>query len=530
MSDDDDENQTPDFSPTAFMRARRPYLYSDTEKVQASDLTREVLSHHLETLTKQKDETRFEHFAQRLAQKFISPNIRPQTGPTAGGDGKSDAETYPVTAEIAERWFVGNPSDFSERMAFAFSAEKAWKPKVRGDVKGLADTARPYRRIYFVSNQYVPARESAEVQDELEKAYGIPVTILDRTWLLDRVLNDDSIDIALDTLGVTGATEKLLEVPGPKDYERKLELDEIEARLALGGNYPGSPHSLIEDAHRAAILTRGLGRPQWEVDGKFQRALRLAKTRGGGKQQLAIVYDQAWTVNFWFDDFEELAGLYDEVEKLAIDSDDADDLERLTNLLPLLRTAVAFKKLEPSQAKIEERVARLRARFKHGSNLGGNIPAYWVTSQWQSTVNDELRIAITRGARISNPHAYGVSIGSNMSKLPSSEGEIVEFTTRNHILTPTTSANLERFLSTYAEHGRYLLVPAKFNGVTVAPEPNLDLAIGKHELVVRQGWEIGMNDPDVSILDEDDPPVVPMDVSDPPALKALEWLAKMSKR
>jgi hypothetical protein len=145
-------------------------------------------------------------------------------------------------------------------------------------------------------------------------------------------------------------------------------------------------------------------------------------------------------------------------------------------------------------------------------------------------VNDELRIAITRGARISNPHAYGVSIGSNMSKLPSSEGEIVEFTTRNHILTPTTSANLERFLSSYAEHGRYLLVPAKFNGVTVAPEPNLDLAIGKHELVVRQGWEIGTNDPDVSILDEDDPPVVPMDVSDPPALKALDWIAKMRKR
>jgi len=86
------------------MRARRPYLYSDTQEVRASDLTREVLSHHLETLTKQKDETRFEHFSQRLAQKFISPNIRPQTGPTAGGDGKSDAETYPVTAEIAERW------------------------------------------------------------------------------------------------------------------------------------------------------------------------------------------------------------------------------------------------------------------------------------------------------------------------------------------------------------------------------------------------------------------------------------------
>ncbi len=61
------------------MRARRPYLYSDTKEVEASDLTRDVFSYHLETLTKQKDETRFEVFAQRLAQKFISPNIRPQT-------------------------------------------------------------------------------------------------------------------------------------------------------------------------------------------------------------------------------------------------------------------------------------------------------------------------------------------------------------------------------------------------------------------------------------------------------------------
>ena len=144
--------------------------------------------------------------------------------------------------------------------------------------------------------------------------------------------------------------------------------------------------------------------------------------------------------------------------------------------------------------------------------------------------NEELRVAIFRGARISNPHAYGVSIGSNLEKLPSHPGKIVMFGSRNHILTPASSENLNRFLEAYHGHGRYLLVPAKFNGTRVAPEPNMDLAIGKHQLDVREAWLIGPNDPDVSILDEEDPPVAPMDRSDPPALKAFEWKAQLRKR
>jgi hypothetical protein len=81
----DDDHKNRRFSPTEFMRGRRPYLFSDTKEVEASDLTRDVFAYHLETLTKQKDETLFEHFAQRLAQKFIAPNIRPQTGPRLVG-------------------------------------------------------------------------------------------------------------------------------------------------------------------------------------------------------------------------------------------------------------------------------------------------------------------------------------------------------------------------------------------------------------------------------------------------------------
>src|SRR5580700_9234598 len=109
MSDDslpEGSERTKDFRPSSYMRARRPHLYSDSVITTERTVTSEVLSYHLETLTNQKDETKFEDFAQRLAEKFISPNLRRQTGPVGGGDGKTDSETYPVTSEIASRWYV----------------------------------------------------------------------------------------------------------------------------------------------------------------------------------------------------------------------------------------------------------------------------------------------------------------------------------------------------------------------------------------------------------------------------------------
>lgn len=106
-----------DFKPSRFMRARRPHLYSDSVTTAERTVTREVLSYHLETLANQKDETKFEYFAQRLAEKFISPNLRPQTGPVGGGDGKTDSETYPVSSEIASRWYVPDLAGAHERWA-----------------------------------------------------------------------------------------------------------------------------------------------------------------------------------------------------------------------------------------------------------------------------------------------------------------------------------------------------------------------------------------------------------------------------
>jgi hypothetical protein len=242
------ENSLPDaqehsrlISPSRFMRTRRPHLFSDSSTKVVFAVTREVLSYHLETLTNQKDESTFETLAHRLCEKFISPNLRPQTGQTGGGDGKTDAETFPVADAIALRWFLPETASAHERFAFAFSAKKDWRSKINQDVKDIVETKRGYPRIYFVSSQFVPSKDSAKIQDALEKKYGIPVTLLDRTWILDRIFNHGSLDIAVEVLGIGKGAECESKVFGPKDYERAAELDELEKSITDGSRYTGNP-------------------------------------------------------------------------------------------------------------------------------------------------------------------------------------------------------------------------------------------------------------------------------------------------
>jgi hypothetical protein len=346
-----------EFSPSRYYRQRRPNLFSDSLKNTEVALTREVLSHHLETLTNQKSETVFEAFALRLAEKFIAPNLRPQTGPVGGGDGKTDSETYPVASVISERWFVPETTAGHERWAFAFSAKKDWRSKLKSDVKAIVETRRGYPRIYFVTNQFVPAKDSAKEQDDLTKQYGVPITILDRTWLLDCVLEKNSLDIAARTLGV--GSEGATTVLGPRDLQRQTQLENLERSLSDGTQYQGVAPTLAEDALRAAELARGLERPRYEIDGRYERALRVARDHELKHHELAAVYGWAWTSYFWFDDVVKLNELYEDVERLALESTNADDLERLSNLLPLLGNAVTHKILSADAAKIDKRRAAL---------------------------------------------------------------------------------------------------------------------------------------------------------------------------
>lgn len=374
---------SPEFRPSDFMRARRPYLFSDSETVSEPRLSREVLDYHLETLTSRKQEIEFEHFCRRLAEKEICRNLLPQSGPTGGGDSKVDAETYPVAEAISIRWYEGNAKESGqERWAFAFSAKQDWASKVAADVQGIAETKRPYTLIYFITNQYVPDKKRARTEDQLSKLHEIPVRILDRNWILTRVFQNKREQLAIETLGLTGSSAESRRAVGPKDTEREAELEELDKQIDNPARYEGLDYQLAEDCLSSALLSRGLERPRHEVEGRFERAQRVAQKVNHPHQLLRIVYARAWTTFWWYNDFSEFNRQYEDVERLCEGTTNASDLELLTNLWQVLVATVRRGQLDVTTSEVEARTKKLKDALDHSaSDMERPNNAFWARSE-----------------------------------------------------------------------------------------------------------------------------------------------------
>lgn len=352
------------FRPSDFMRARRPYLFSDTQMVGEPLLDRNFLEYHLETLTSRSQEKDFEYFCRKLAEKELCPNLLPQTGPTGGGDSKVDSETYPVSDAVSLRWYEGVGREAaSERWAFAVSAKQQWRSKVRSDVQGIVETQRGYTLIYFISSRYIKDKDRANIEDELRKKYNINVRVLGRTWILDKVFQNKRENLAVETLKInlplTQAVKK-----GALDTAREAELNELETQIKDPIRYQGVKYQLVEDCLEAAILSRELELPRVEVEGRFARAERIAEQYGMHQQKLRCAYAKAWTAYWWHDDFHLFNRIYDDVERLAIESSQVTDIEQLANLWQLLWATVQRSQLETYNAKLEARTKTLHTELQ----------------------------------------------------------------------------------------------------------------------------------------------------------------------
>lgn len=349
------------FQPSEYMRARRPELFSDSKIVEEPRLQREVFEYHLNTLTSRKQEYEFEYFARRLAEKELCPNLLPQTGPTGGGDSKTDTETYPVADSISLTWYEGIGREAAEeRWAFAFSAKKDWSPKIHSDVDKIIKTKRSYSLIYFISNQFIKDKKRAEIEDELSNKHNIQVRILDRSWIVKCIFEHDRQDLAIEALGLTQYEKKIHSFLGPQDVQNKAELKELENNINDVNRYKGVEYQLAEDCMQAALLARNLEKPRVEVDGRFDRAERVAEKVNYRQQRMRIAYIRTWTSFFWYNDFNELNKGYDHVEKFALGSEQAEDLDKLVNLWMLLAATVKQGQLDAAHAKLDERKNALK--------------------------------------------------------------------------------------------------------------------------------------------------------------------------
>jgi hypothetical protein len=346
-------------SPNAFLKSRRPERFSDTTIKDVTELDRSLLEFHLSSLTSRSQETDFERFARRLCEREICPNLLPQVGPTGGGDSKVDSETFPVADNLSLIWYSGIGQKASnERWAFAFSAKAKWRPKVQSDIKKVSETSREYKKAFFITNQSVPDRKRAEVEDALRTQYSIDVRILDRTWILDRVFEGEHETIAIEELGVTALSLRRV-AQGPQDVKHEEELEQTEKRIQEAIQVGRINSSLVNDALGAADLARNLERPRAEIEGRYHRANQLAQKYGTPRQKVEAVYQWAWTLYFWFEEYDFFSEQYALVEELVTGSRNAYDLEQLTNLWYCLFTLTRRGLLDPQISNYSKRTEKL---------------------------------------------------------------------------------------------------------------------------------------------------------------------------
>ena len=219
----------------------------------------------------------------------------------------------------------------------------------------ILSTNRDYKRIYFITNQFVSDKERSTQEDILSNNTGIPVHIIDRSWIVEKIYKDDLLDIAITALGIEGAQIEKKSRLGPNDTKRLAELEELDRQIADPSRYQGARYQLVEDCLRSAILARELERPRNEVESRFARVDRLAQDLDYRPQRLRIAYIRAWTAFWWHEDYYAFGLFYDEVEMRVEGSVQASEIELLQNLWLLLAPSVDNGHISALKAKIESR-------------------------------------------------------------------------------------------------------------------------------------------------------------------------------
>ena len=213
--------------PRDLLKKLHPNQFSDSKIIDKIECPRTLLDFHLSNLSEQNKHFDFEEFVRKILEREVCPNLIEETGPAGGGDGKVDTENYPVSTNIQEFWWYGLNGE-NDRWAFAVSLKKDWKSKCDKDIEKIINTNRGYTKIFFITNQSIKNDKRLEYQDNKNKEAGVNITIFDKTWILDKALNNKNLDL----LKIIGIAQPLKEKQiGPSDLKKQRRIEEIEKEL-----------------------------------------------------------------------------------------------------------------------------------------------------------------------------------------------------------------------------------------------------------------------------------------------------------
>lgn len=92
----------------------------------------------------------------------------------------------------------------------------------------------------------------------------------------------------------------------------------------------------------AAILSRELELPKFEIKGRFSLALGQARKYGTSQQEFNVIYQIGWTSFYWFEDPEEMYQQYLQLKDMLQKEINPIRIEKCYNLYNLVNTAIVF--------------------------------------------------------------------------------------------------------------------------------------------------------------------------------------------
>ena len=326
-------------SPFELYRKANPQYFSDSVVTYKSELTKEVFRNEMDKLSKDMKQDLFENFVTSLAHRFITPNIVPQTGPTGGGDGKTDLETHPVADKIAEKWYIADGGcKGSEKWAFAISCMERWKVKVKADVDKIANLGQGFTKIYFCSNRQIRSLDRKVISADLKKKYGLDVIILDQEWFVSRVFEDKCINIAIKELGLTQQYAETKEI-GPNDLQRQRRLAEIEEIIQNNTSEDCFDTEYVDLVLESAFLSRALEESPSLIRGKFICAENICEKYGTKQQLYYAIWQRGWTEFYWLENPDKTYQCYSKLKNMLNEEVNVDRLENILSLYNTLKSA-----------------------------------------------------------------------------------------------------------------------------------------------------------------------------------------------
>lgn len=351
-------------SPKEFYRERHPKKFSDSKIVSKPSLTKPTLEAHLLNLTTRNEQDQFEKFALHLSELEVCPNLKPNTGPEGGGDGKTDAESYPVASDLALGWAVGHDTaGASELLAFAVSAKKKWQEKLRADLEKIQKTGKKFTHTYFITNQPVKADKRKELEKRLGKEFKTDLHILDLTWIMGKSYTPRRIEMTIKELGIDADYKDIVEI-GPIDTVRQKRIDMLDAKIEDAVSRGLANYNIVSDAIDSAIYSREQETGRNIVEGSFGRAIRLADRYGTANQKFISRYQKCWTAFWYFEDYEAFKKMYLDTQKHAISAGGFDNIQKLSNLRNLLQHAHAIDKKLVTKKLIDIHTEAINAELR----------------------------------------------------------------------------------------------------------------------------------------------------------------------